>query len=92
MEDLKKGERLYGETIATRHSKTGIVSGCAKLPDRDKYYYVAPWVYNCSCDTIVFNTWIEKILIPEIQELKKIYPEYNIILIWHQPPVIDQVK
>jgi len=72
---------LYGETIATRHAKTGIVSGYAKLPDNDKYLYIAPWIFNCNCDTIVFNTWIEQILIPEVVNLQGIYPEHNMILI-----------
>jgi hypothetical protein len=77
----EKGERVYGETTATRHSQTGIVSGYARLPDKDSYLYIAPWIYDCNCDTIVFNTWVQKILIPELKIMQKIYPEYTPILI-----------
>jgi transposase len=43
--------------------------------------YIAPWVYNCNCDTIVFNTWLEDIFIPQIEKLKIAYPTSEITLI-----------
>ena len=54
-------QRLYGEKTGTKHRKTGLIAGYAKLPDKDQYLYIAPMVYNCNCDTVVFNTWLEKI-------------------------------
>lgn len=76
-----KSQKLYGQKTGTKHTKTGLISGYAKLPNKDKYLYIAPWVYDCNCDTIVFNTWLEKIFIPEIKLIKQAYPGKEITLI-----------
>jgi transposase len=43
--------------------------------------YIAPWIYNCNCNTEVFNIWLEKVFIPEIKLIKKTYPGKPITLI-----------
>ena len=78
---LGKASKLYGEKAGTKHSKTGLISGYAKLPNEEKYLYIAPWIYNCNCDTEVFNTWLERIFIPQIKLIKKTYQGKPVTLI-----------
>lgn len=77
----ERGQRVYGQTTATRHAQTGIVSGYTRLPDQENYNYIAPWIFNCNCNTLVFNTWVEKILIPELKILQNCYPKYRLVVI-----------
>lgn len=76
-----KSQKLFGEKTGKKHKKTGLISGYAKLPNTKKYAYIAPWIYNCNCDTEVFNIWLEKILIPEIKLIKKAFSGRSITLI-----------
>jgi len=77
----RKSQKLYGEKTATKHNRTGIISGYAKLPNTESYRYIAPWIYNDNCDTELFNTWLKQILIPEVKTLQKIYPNNPITFI-----------
>jgi transposase len=72
---------LYGHKTATKHNKTGLISGYTKLPDKENYLYIAPWIYTDTCDTLLFNTWLKQILIPEVKYLQKVYPNHPITLI-----------
>jgi transposase len=76
-----KGQRLLGYKTGTKHKKTGIISGYTKLPSKDKYQYIAPFFYNHNCDTLLFNFWLEDILIPEIQLLQNHFPNNPISLV-----------
>ena len=79
--NLGKAQKLYGQKTGKKHKKTGLISGYAKLPNAKKYCYIAPWIYDCNCDTVVFNTWLQNILIPEINLIKKAFPGNPITLI-----------
>jgi hypothetical protein len=46
---------LYDQRTAIKHTKIGVISGYVKLPDKEKYLYLAPWTYNDTCDIIVFK-------------------------------------
>jgi DDE superfamily endonuclease len=72
---------LYAHKTATKHAKTGLISGYAKLPDKDSYKYIAPWIYTDTCDTLLFNTWLECVFIPEIKLLQIEYPNNPVTLI-----------
>jgi transposase len=72
---------LYDQRTAIKHTKTGVISGYVKLPDKEKYLYLAPWTYNDTCDILVFNTWLKEVFIPEVQRLKSSYPTKLIALV-----------
>jgi transposase len=76
-----KAQKLYANKTATKHKKTGSFAGYTKLPNKDNYLYIAPWVYNCNCDTVVFNTWLKKVFIPDVKLLQVQYPNNPITLI-----------
>lgn len=48
---------------------------------QSNYKYIAPWVYDGTCDTIVFNTWLTEILIPQVKLLKIAYPQNPVALV-----------
>ncbi len=59
----KKGEKLYGKVSGNRYVKrenfiSGYVNG----------EIVAPWCYDGSCDKEFFEYWVEKALIPVLEE------------------------
>lgn len=85
-DSLGKSQKLYGDKTGTKHAKTGLIGGYTKLPDKEQYLYIAPWVYDCNCDTIVFNTWLENIFISEAKLLQKTYPNNPIALILDNVP------
>ena len=43
-------------------------------------------IFNDTCDTIVFNTWITKFFLPSVKKLKRHYPNRAINL------VVDNVR
>ena len=76
-----KAQRLYGDKTGTKHKKTGVISGYSRLPDKEKYQYIAPMVFSCNCDTEVFNTWITKRLLPTIKLIRQQHPNRSINLV-----------
>jgi transposase len=76
-----KAQKLYGFTTGIKHNKTGVISGYTKMPDEKKYKYIAPWIYTDTCDTLLFNTWLKEILIPEVKLIQITYPYKRINLV-----------
>jgi transposase len=55
-----KGEKVMGEISGKKLERTNIIAGkCGK-----EVY--APCNYKCTTDTALFNTWLEKCLLPEL--------------------------
>ena len=57
----KKGEPLYGKKSGKYYERTNIIAG---LVDNKS---VAPMVFNGSCNTELFNKWVEHFLIKELK-------------------------
>lgn len=57
----KKGEILQAKKSGRSYERTNIVSG---LCDRKS---VAPFVFNGSCNTELFENWVEQFLIDELK-------------------------
>lgn len=47
-----KSQRLFGETVGTKHTKTSIIAGYCKLPNSNKYQYIAPKTFKENCNSI----------------------------------------
>lgn len=58
----KKGEKLIGKKSGKHYQRTNIVAGLVNNKS------IAPMVFNGSCNTELFEIWVEKFL---IQELKR---------------------
>jgi transposase len=76
-----KSRRLMGLKTATKHNKTGVISGYARLPDKDKYQYVYPMKFYDTCNTNTFNAWLEQNFVPDVVKLQKLYPNNYITLV-----------
>lgn len=57
----KKGEILQGKKSGKHYERTNIIAGYV---DREP---IAPMVFNGTCDTELFNNWVEKFLIQELK-------------------------
>ena len=55
-----RGEKVYGEISGKKFDRHSIVSAL------NKKKFVAPFGYKGTCDSILFETWIEKVLVPEL--------------------------
>jgi len=53
-------EKIYGEISGKKFDRHSIVSAL------NKKKFVAPFGYKGTCDSVLFETWIEKVLIPEL--------------------------
>jgi transposase len=87
-----KAQRLMGLKTATKHNKTGVISGYAKLPSKSSYNYVSPMVYSDNCNTDTFNAWLEFNFIPDVKKLQKLYPDNYIALILDNVPYHKSLK
>jgi transposase len=76
-----KAQKLYDTRTGTTHNKLGLISGYSRLPDQTNYQYIAPWVYDGTCDTSVFNTWLKEVFIPEVKLLRIAYPKNPVALV-----------
>ena len=56
------GESVKGESSGKRFSRESFIAG--KVQSK----IIAPFCYQGTCNTDLFNIWIEKILLPELQE------------------------
>ena len=56
-----KAQKIYGDKTAVKHSKTGLISGYVRLPDKQQYKYFAPMIFKDTCNTITFNIWITRV-------------------------------
>jgi transposase len=76
-----RAQKLYGETVGTRHRKTGLIAGYCKLPNATKYQYISPKTFKGNCNSEVFNDWIINDLFPVVKQIRQAYPDRNINLI-----------
>ena len=57
-----KGTRVMADKSGKRTKRITVISG---LINRRKL--IAPAIFNCYTDTIVFNSWIKQVLLPELK-------------------------
>ena len=57
----EKGEKLVGKKSAKYYQRTNIIAGLVNNKS------IAPMVFNGSCETILFEIWVEKFLIKELK-------------------------
>lgn len=58
----KKGEKLVAKRSGKYYERTNIIAGLANNKS------IAPMVFNGSCNTDLFNNWVEHFLIKELKE------------------------
>jgi len=56
-----KGEKIYGAVSGNRYHRESFIAA------QSQSRIFAPFCYTGTCDTILFNTWLEKICIPELK-------------------------
>lgn len=56
-----RGEKLFVEVAGSKRRRTSIIAATCRGE------ILAPFVFEGSCDTVVFNTWVEKELVPELK-------------------------
>jgi len=56
-----KGKKVYGDRSGKRSVRTSL------LLAQTKRHRFAPFLFDGTCDTSVFNTWLRKCLIPELK-------------------------
>lgn len=57
----KKGKKLIGIKSGKYYQRTNIIAGLVNNKP------IAPMVFNGSCDTLLFEVWVEKFLIEELK-------------------------
>ena len=57
----KKGEKLVAKKSGKYYERTNIIAGLVNNEP------IAPMVFNGSCDTLLFETWVEEFLIKELR-------------------------
>ena len=58
---MKKGEPLVGKKSGKYYERTNIVAGLINKTA------IAPFVFNGTCNTKLFEAWVEKFLIKELE-------------------------
>jgi transposase len=56
-----RGKQVYGEVSGKRYDRESFIA--AKVGSK----IIAPMCFKGTCNTEVFNTWLEKVLIPELR-------------------------
>jgi hypothetical protein len=57
----KRGEKLVGKKSGKYYKQTNIIAGYVNKK------IISPMVFNGSCNTLLFETWVEKLLIKELK-------------------------
>jgi transposase len=57
----KKGEKLIGKKSGKYYQRTNIIAGLVNNKS------IAPMIFNGSCNTDVFNNWVEHFLVKELK-------------------------
>lgn len=95
-----KAQRLMGLKTATKHNKTGIMSGYADLPTEvnpnNRYQYISPMKFYDTCNKFTFLAWLEYNFVPDVIKLKALYPEHQIALVldnvaYHKIPETKEI-
>ena len=55
------GHKIYGEISGKRFGRQSVISALFN----NKFF--SPMCFEGTCDTILFNTWLEKVLIPNLK-------------------------
>ena len=56
-----RGERVQGEISGKRFARESIIAALSQGK------FLAPMCYQGTCNTELFNTWLEKVLVPELR-------------------------
>lgn len=56
-----RGEQVFGEVSGKRFARESFIAGLSKGK------LIAPMCFRGTCDTILFNTWLKEVLIPELE-------------------------
>lgn len=57
----QKGKKVYGALSGARYHRESFIAA------QSQYKIFAPFCYTGTCNTALFNTWLEKICIPELK-------------------------
>ena len=57
-----RGQQVKGEVSGKRFVRESILAGLSQKK------MIAPMYFQGTCDTVLFNTWLEQVLIPELEE------------------------
>ena len=55
-----RGEKIYGEIPGKKRERISMIAGLMNKT------FIAPFTFQGGCNANVFNTWLEKILLPEL--------------------------
>lgn len=56
-----KGQKVYGEVSGKKYGRESFIAG------KNGKQIIAPMCFMGTCNTEVFNTWIEQVLLPELK-------------------------
>lgn len=56
-----RGQKVYGAVSGSRYSRESFIAA------QNQSSILAPFCYTGTCDTKLFNAWLEQILIPELK-------------------------
>lgn len=56
-----RGEKVFGEISGTRFARESFISALSKGK------FLSPMCFQGTCNTELFNTWLKKVLIPELK-------------------------
>ena len=57
-----RGKKVYGAVSGSRYSRESFIAAQNQLS------ILAPFCYTGTCDTNLFNAWLEQILVPELKD------------------------
>lgn len=57
----KRGQIVYGEVSGHRYDRESFIAG------KSNGKIIAPMCFKGTCNTSVFNAWVEKVLLPELR-------------------------
>lgn len=56
----KRGEKIYADIPGKKRERISMIGG---LIERK---FIAPMTFNGGCDNVIFNLWLEQILLPQL--------------------------
>ena len=57
-----RGTKIYGDVPGRNHKRTNLIMA------QRRREWLAPMVFDCSCDAELVEAWLEKMLIPELTQ------------------------
>ena len=55
-----RGQKVYGEIPGNKRERVSVIGGLMSKR------FIAPFTFQGGCNSDVFNTWLEKVLLPEL--------------------------